>query len=180
MKKLLSSFECCCISLSLQCLTANNSRFSATLEDLMDGDFSSAIVTSSDLSHIRINRKVAYVLDELKLTYETKFLDFNKNEHKDPEHTKFNPNGRIPTLIDHHNNDFVLWSIAKSVNVKSPLILDTSSIIGSLTRFCFTSSINMTRKTVSQSLMLKRNTRSFNGSSSSRLIKGMSSIILIC
>ena len=55
------------------------------------------------------NRKVAHVLDALNLTYETKFLDFDKNEQKAPEHTKFNPNGRIPTLIDHANNDFVLW-----------------------------------------------------------------------
>ncbi|KAK7676802.1 hypothetical protein QCA50_007388 [Cerrena zonata] len=53
--------------------------------------------------------KVSYVLDELKLTYETKFLNFDKGEQRSPEHTKFNPNGRIPTLIDHSNNDFVLW-----------------------------------------------------------------------
>ncbi|KAK7689595.1 hypothetical protein QCA50_007387 [Cerrena zonata] len=56
-----------------------------------------------------INRKISYALDELKLTYETKYLDFNKEEHKDLEYTKINPNGRIPTLIDHNNNDFVLW-----------------------------------------------------------------------
>ena len=54
-------------------------------------------------------RKVAILLDELGLTYETIYFDFGKKEQKSPEHTKYNPNGRIPTLIDHINNDFVLW-----------------------------------------------------------------------
>ncbi|KAK7683194.1 hypothetical protein QCA50_013867 [Cerrena zonata] len=53
--------------------------------------------------------KVAHVLEELNLTYETVFLKFDKNEHKGPEFTRLNPNGRIPALIDHRNNDFVLW-----------------------------------------------------------------------
>ncbi|GJE97875.1 glutathione S-transferase [Phanerochaete sordida] len=53
--------------------------------------------------------KVAFVLEELGLTYETIYLDFQAKEHKAPEHTKYNPNGRIPTIIDHHNNDYVLW-----------------------------------------------------------------------
>lgn len=66
------------------------------------------------------------------MKYETKFLDFGKGEQKDPEYTKYNPNGReyqhlippmaeemlmkmlscfpgIPTIIDHDNNDFTLW-----------------------------------------------------------------------
>ncbi|KAI0090825.1 glutathione S-transferase [Irpex rosettiformis] len=53
--------------------------------------------------------KVAIVLEELGLTYDTKFLDFQSGEHKADSHTKYNPNGRIPTLIDHKNGDFVLW-----------------------------------------------------------------------
>ncbi|THG95170.1 hypothetical protein EW026_g6432 [Hermanssonia centrifuga] len=53
--------------------------------------------------------KVAIVLEELGLTYESIYLDFQKGEHKAPDHVKFNPNGRIPTLIDHKNNDFVIW-----------------------------------------------------------------------
>ncbi|KIP05127.1 hypothetical protein PHLGIDRAFT_129073 [Phlebiopsis gigantea 11061_1 CR5-6] len=53
--------------------------------------------------------KVAMVFEELGLTYETTFLDFQKGEQKLPEHVKYNPNGRIPTIIDHHNDDFVLW-----------------------------------------------------------------------
>lgn len=49
------------------------------------------------------------VLEELGLTYETKFLDFQAGEQKSEAHTKYNPNGRIPTLIDHKNNDFAIW-----------------------------------------------------------------------
>lgn len=54
-------------------------------------------------------RKVAIVLEELGLEYHSLYLDVKKGEHKALEHTKFNPNGRIPTLIDHNNNDFVVW-----------------------------------------------------------------------
>ncbi|OBZ70415.1 Glutathione S-transferase 1 [Grifola frondosa] len=37
------------------------------------------------------------------------YLDFAKGEQKGPEHVKLNPNGRIPTIIDHKNGDFVVW-----------------------------------------------------------------------
>ncbi|TFY55535.1 hypothetical protein EVJ58_g8183 [Rhodofomes roseus] len=53
--------------------------------------------------------KVAYVLTELGLTYESVYLDFGKLEQKSPEYTQYNPNGRIPTVIDHKNNDFTIW-----------------------------------------------------------------------
>ena len=49
------------------------------------------------------------MLTELGLTYESIYLDFQKGEHKAPEFTKFNPNGRIPAIIDHKNNDFIVW-----------------------------------------------------------------------
>ena len=54
-------------------------------------------------------RKVAILFEELGLTYETVYLDFQKGEHKQPGYTKYNPNGRVPAIIDHSNNDFVLW-----------------------------------------------------------------------
>lgn len=57
----------------------------------------------------RLDRKVAVVLEELGLTYHSIYLDFEKTEQKSPEHIKYNPNGRIPTIIDHKNNDLVLW-----------------------------------------------------------------------
>ncbi|PCH40716.1 glutathione S-transferase C-terminal-like protein [Wolfiporia cocos MD-104 SS10] len=53
--------------------------------------------------------KIFIALEELGLTYESKYLDFSKNEHVSPEHLALNPNGRIPTIIDHANNDFVVW-----------------------------------------------------------------------
>ena len=57
------------------------------------------------------DRKVAVILEELGLTYESIYLDFNKGEQKAPEHVRYNPNGRIPTIIDHRNGDFVLWCV---------------------------------------------------------------------
>lgn len=53
--------------------------------------------------------KVAIVLNELGLEFESIYLDFNKGEQKEEKHTKYNPNGRIPTLIDHSNNDLAIW-----------------------------------------------------------------------
>ncbi|KAL7006434.1 glutathione S- transferase, nitrogen catabolite repression regulator [Cystobasidiomycetes sp. EMM_F5] len=57
--------------------------------------------------------KVAIILEELGLTYETKFLEFGSTESpnglKSDTYLKINPNGRIPALIDHRNNDFVIW-----------------------------------------------------------------------
>ncbi|RPD81647.1 glutathione S-transferase C-terminal-like protein [Lentinus tigrinus ALCF2SS1-7] len=53
--------------------------------------------------------KVAFVLEELGLTYESIYLEFNSGEHKRPPFTDINPNGRIPALIDHRNGDFTVW-----------------------------------------------------------------------
>ncbi|KZT06537.1 glutathione S-transferase C-terminal-like protein [Laetiporus sulphureus 93-53] len=52
--------------------------------------------------------KVVFVLEELGLTYHPIYLEY-WTEIKGPEHTKYNPNGRIPTLIDHANGDLVVW-----------------------------------------------------------------------
>lgn len=57
------------------------------------------------------HRKVAVFLEELGLPYETVYLDMDKKEQKAPDYLKFNPNGRIPALVDHKNNDFVLWFV---------------------------------------------------------------------
>ncbi|KAI1792061.1 glutathione S-transferase C-terminal-like protein [Ganoderma leucocontextum] len=53
--------------------------------------------------------KVMIVLEELGLDYQPLYLDLSKNEQKGEEHTKHNPNGRIPTLIDHKNGDLTVW-----------------------------------------------------------------------
>lgn len=60
-------------------------------------------------THCPTSRKVAVILEELGLTYHPIYLDWAKNEQKSPEHVELNPNGRIPTIIDHKNNDLVLW-----------------------------------------------------------------------
>lgn len=55
--------------------------------------------------------KVAQVLSELSLVYHTIYLAFGNgvNGMKTPDYEKLNPNGRIPALVDHGNNDLVVW-----------------------------------------------------------------------
>ncbi|TCD64428.1 Glutathione S-transferase 2 [Steccherinum ochraceum] len=53
--------------------------------------------------------KVAFLLNELGLSYESIYLDFESGEHNAPEYLKINPNGRVPAIIDHKNNDFIVW-----------------------------------------------------------------------
>lgn len=55
------------------------------------------------------NRKVVIVLEELELEYRSVYYDLAKGEQRNPEHLKLNPNGRIPTLVDHKNGDFAIW-----------------------------------------------------------------------
>ena len=52
--------------------------------------------------------KASIALEELGIDYDTVYLHFNKNEQKTPEFLKLNPNGRIPVIVDHDNDDFVL------------------------------------------------------------------------
>ncbi|KFH44040.1 Glutathione S-transferase-like protein [Hapsidospora chrysogenum ATCC 11550] len=87
---------------------------------------------SSDLKPITLHGhsrspnpfKVAIILEELGIPYEKasssrpllyradvphfilgKILEDSKVDW----HVKLNPNGRVPTIVDHNNNDFVLW-----------------------------------------------------------------------
>ncbi|RPB09983.1 glutathione S-transferase C-terminal-like protein [Morchella conica CCBAS932] len=53
--------------------------------------------------------KVVIILEELCLAYKTVVVDVNNGENKAPEFTKLNPNGRLPALVDHSNNDFTIW-----------------------------------------------------------------------
>lgn len=84
------------------------------------------------------------VLRGLNLTFETIFLDPEHEEHKKPEFTKYNPNGRAPALIDHHNNDFVVWLVA-ILNSCSTLL--TARDAGNQTPSFIISSRSMTRST---------------------------------
>lgn len=53
--------------------------------------------------------KVAAVLSELGIKYHTFNIDLHKHEERLPSYVELNPNARIPTIVDHDNNDFTLW-----------------------------------------------------------------------
>ncbi|KAF8583243.1 glutathione S-transferase [Ramaria rubella] len=55
--------------------------------------------------------KVAILLEELNVEYDavTKELDDSPNGIKAPNFLKINPNGRLPALIDHTNNNHIVW-----------------------------------------------------------------------
>ena len=44
--------------------------------------------------------KISIALEELRLPYEVRVIDFASNEQKSDWYVKLNPNGRIPTLVD--------------------------------------------------------------------------------
>jgi glutathione S-transferase len=53
--------------------------------------------------------KIAVILSELNIKYKTFYLDFAKNEQRSPYYIEINPNARVPTIIDHDNNDHTVW-----------------------------------------------------------------------
>jgi GST-like protein len=53
--------------------------------------------------------KASITLEELGLPYKVRHIQFDKREQKEPWYLKINPNGRIPTIIDHDNDDFVVF-----------------------------------------------------------------------
>ncbi len=52
-------------------------------------------------------------LEEAGIEYDLTTIDFSKNEQKAPNYVKLNPNGRIPTIVDRSNNDFVVFESSK-------------------------------------------------------------------
>lgn len=53
-------------------------------------------------------RKVALLLEEIGLEYNTIPINIGKEEQFAPDFLKIAPNNRIPAIVDHDNNDFSL------------------------------------------------------------------------
>jgi GST-like protein len=53
--------------------------------------------------------KISIALEELGLPYTTKLLTLSKLEQKEEWFLEINPNGRIPAIIDHDEDDFAVF-----------------------------------------------------------------------
>jgi GSH-dependent disulfide-bond oxidoreductase len=53
--------------------------------------------------------KVSIALEELGLPYTVKPVNILSGEQRNPEYLQLNPNGRIPTLVDHDNGGFAVF-----------------------------------------------------------------------
>ena len=53
--------------------------------------------------------KASIMLEEIGLDYTVHAIYLAKQEQKAPEYLAMNPNGRIPVIVDHDNDDFVVF-----------------------------------------------------------------------
>jgi GSH-dependent disulfide-bond oxidoreductase len=53
--------------------------------------------------------KISIALEEMQLPYTYRHIKLSKREQKEPWYLELNPNGRIPTIIDHDNDDLVVF-----------------------------------------------------------------------
>ena len=53
--------------------------------------------------------KPVIFLEEAEVAYDLTPIDFAKQEQKEPAYVALNPNGRIPTIVDRGNDDFVVF-----------------------------------------------------------------------
>ena len=53
--------------------------------------------------------KPVVFLEEAEVEYDITPIDFSKLEQKAPDYVKLNPNGRIPTIVDRSNDNFVVF-----------------------------------------------------------------------
>jgi GSH-dependent disulfide-bond oxidoreductase len=53
--------------------------------------------------------KVSIALEELGLPYELRPIELGAREQKEPWYLALNPNGRIPTIVDHDAGDFAVF-----------------------------------------------------------------------
>lgn len=78
--------------------------------------------------------KPVIFLEEAGVEYELTYIDFSKKEQKSGWYLKLNPNGRIPTIVDRGNNNFVvfesgaiLWYLAEKYGKFLPANADDKS-----------------------------------------------------
>jgi GST-like protein len=53
--------------------------------------------------------KASIALEELGLKYQVHQIHLDQREQREPWYLKLNPNGRIPTIVDHENDDFAVF-----------------------------------------------------------------------
>lgn len=53
--------------------------------------------------------KISIALEEMALPYSYRHIKLSQRQQKEEWYLKLNPNGRIPTIIDHDNDDFVVF-----------------------------------------------------------------------
>lgn len=53
--------------------------------------------------------KISIMLEELGIPYEVRPIKLSSLEQKEEWFLKLNPNGRIPTIVDHDNGDFAVF-----------------------------------------------------------------------
>ncbi len=54
-------------------------------------------------------KKISIALEEMGLKYKVISLDLGKLEQKEEWYIRLNPNGRVPTIVDRDNDDFVVF-----------------------------------------------------------------------
>lgn len=53
--------------------------------------------------------KVSIALEEMDIDYNVINVDLRAGEQREPDYLALNPNGRIPTIVDRANDDFVVF-----------------------------------------------------------------------
>jgi glutathione S-transferase len=53
--------------------------------------------------------KISIALEEMAIPYTWRHIKLSEQEQKQDWYLKINPNGRIPTIIDHDNDDFAVF-----------------------------------------------------------------------
>src|SRR5271169_1594286 len=53
--------------------------------------------------------KISIMLEELNVDYKVHHIHLTALEQKEEWYLKLNPNGRIPTIVDHENDDFAVF-----------------------------------------------------------------------